>query len=76
MDAATAQRFKAGAGIEPAALHDLAVSLAGLAAILWAAWAVHGLYRQWRAETLDLLGLVAGMLRTTVIAVMILWFLQ
>jgi integrating conjugative element protein (TIGR03758 family) len=76
MDPTAAARFTAGAGVDPGALHGFAVSLAGAAVIGWAAWAIDGLYRQWRAESLDGLGLVAGTLRVGVVAMVIFWFLE
>jgi integrating conjugative element protein (TIGR03758 family) len=76
MEAATAERFQAGAGLPPGALRELAGLGVALAVLLWAGWAVHGLYRQWRAEATDLLGLVTGTIRTTVVALVILHFLN
>jgi integrating conjugative element protein (TIGR03758 family) len=76
MDSAAAQRFRAGAGIDPGPLHEAAGLGVALAVLLWAAWAVHGLYRQWREDATDLLGLVLGTVRTTVVVVMILYFLN
>lgn len=76
MDAATAARFQAGAGIEAGVLRETADLLAGLAALLWAAWAIEGLYRRWRAGDTDLLGLFAGIARATVLALLVLYFLN
>jgi integrating conjugative element protein (TIGR03758 family) len=76
MDAATASRFQAGAGLDPATLRAASTALVALALILWAAWTVHGLHGQWRAGDIDTMALLAGTVRAAVVALIVMYFLQ
>lgn len=76
MDAGVAARFKAGAGIDPGELHQVSVALVGVAVILWAAWVMDGLYRQWQAGRLEMYGLLLGVVRAAALAGLIVFFIR
>lgn len=76
MDAATAARFAAGSGIDPAALKDAAATLAAAAVLLWAGWVSLGLYSQWRGGGIGALELAAGTVRAVVLALLVAYFIQ
>ncbi len=76
MDAATAARFAAGSGMDPAALKDAAATLAAVAVMLWAAWVSQGLYGQWRNDRIDALELASGTVRAVVLALLVAYFIQ
>lgn len=76
MDAATAARFAAGSGIDPAALKDAAATLAAVAVLLWSAWVSQGLYGQWRNGSIGALELAAGTVRAVVLALLVAYFIR
>ena len=76
MDPATAARFVAGAGIDPATLKVAAASVTAVATLLWAAWVSQGLYSQWHAGSIDSLAFAAGAVRCVVLALLVVYFMQ
>ena len=76
MDSVAVARFTAGAGIDPATLKIFAQALVSAAALLWSAWVVTGLFRQWRGGNIELLSLVAGTVRATILILLVIYFIQ
>ena len=76
MDPATAARFIAGAGIDPATLKAAAASFVAAAILLWVAWVSQGLYGQWRGGSIDGLAFAAGAVRCVVLALLVVYFVQ
>lgn len=68
--------FAAGAGVDPATLKYFVSALVAASVLLWSAWVVMGLFSQWRAGNIEFFGLVAGTVRSTVLAMLILYFIQ
>ena len=76
MDSVATARFAAGAGVDPATLKLFAQALAAVAALLWSAWVITGLFSQWRVGNVDFFGLVAGSVRATILTLLVIYFIQ
>ncbi len=68
--------FQAGAGIDPATLKLALAAFVAVAMVTWVAWISMGLYQSWRAGGVDGLALQAGIVRATVLAMLLLVFVR
>lgn len=76
MDAAALAGFQAGAGVDPAALRLAAGAFVAVAAISWAAWIAFGLHQSWRDGGVDGFDVQVGIVRATVLAMLVLIFVR
>ncbi len=76
MDSAVSAGFQAGAGVDPAGLKLALASFVAVAIVTWVAWISMGLYQGWRGGSLDGLALQSGIVRATVLAMLVLVFVR
>jgi integrating conjugative element protein (TIGR03758 family) len=72
MEAAVSAGFKAGAGVDPAGLKLALAAFVAVAMVTWVAWISMGLYQSWRSGSVDAFELQAGIVRATVLAMLVL----
>ena len=68
--------FTAGSGVDPGTLKYFVSALVAVSSLLWSAWVVTGLFGQWRAGDIEFLRLVAGTVRSTVLVLLVIYFIQ
>jgi integrating conjugative element protein (TIGR03758 family) len=76
VDANVLASFQAGAGVDPAGLKLAVASFVAVAAITWAAWIAFGLYQSWRDGGVDGFAVQVGIVRATVLAMLVLIFVR